>query len=318
MTKNFAFLILLAMLGQACGSKPDRKVSKNTNEVRPDTPLTVREVVGIARIEPPEKIIAINAESAGYVREVRFRENQRVQAGDVLLILDGAVEQAQLQQARSRVQPQKDAIAAAKATLESLQVKLANARKTYERNLRLAQSNAATQQQLDDSRFNVEDLEKQIAAQQAFIAQQQSRLKEIEADINYYQTLTERRIIRAPLSGIFLSANVKPGNYITNSTALGEFALEGPYQAITEVDELFAAKVQVGQSAYIRPQGSAEQLATGKVVYVAPFLSKKSLFSDSPDNLEDRRVREARVQLDANDKVLIGSRVECVIMINDK
>lgn len=317
--KKLLFLFIIASLWESCGSKSDATAStQNPDEIKPDTPVVVREIVGIARIEPPEKIITLNAESGGYVREVRFQENQLVKKGDILIVLDGEVEQAQLQQARSKVQSQKDAITAAKATLESLKVKLANARNTYDRNQRLAKGNAATQQQVDDSRFNVEDIEKQIVAQQATIAEQQSRVKEIDADINYYQTLSARRVIRAPLTGIFLSSNIKPGTYISTETALGEFAMEGPYQAITEVDELFANKVQIGQNAYIRPQGSSEQLATGKVVYVAPFLSKKSLFSDSPDNLEDRRVREARVQLNSNDKVLIGSRVECVILMNNE
>jgi hypothetical protein len=48
-------------------------------------------------------------------------------------------------------------------------------------------------------------------------------------------------------------------------------------------------------------------------VYCAPFLSKKSIFNDRADNLEDRRVREVRVQIDNPDAVLIGSRVECII-----
>lgn len=314
--KKIFLLFIIASFFASCGGNSDATTEpENPNEIKPDTPVVVREIVGIARIEPPEKIITLNAESGGYVREVRFQENQLVKKGDILIVLDGEVEQAQLQQARSKIQSQKDAITAAKATLESLKVKLANARNTYDRNQRLAKGNAATQQQVDDSRFNVEDIEKQIVAQQASIAEQQSRSKEIEADIHYYQTLSARRVIRAPLTGVFLSSDIKPGTYISTETALGEFAMEGPYQAITEVDELFANKVQIGQNAYIRPQGSAEQLATGKVVYVAPFLSKKSLFSDSPDNLEDRRVREARVQLNANDKVLIGSRVECVIKI---
>ncbi|MDX1939145.1 MAG: efflux RND transporter periplasmic adaptor subunit [Saprospiraceae bacterium] len=316
--KKLFLLFIIASFFASCGGNSDATTeTENPAEIKPDTPVVVREIVGIARIEPPEKIITLNAESGGYVREVRFQENQLVKKGDILIVLDGEVEQAQLQQARSKVQSQKDAITAAKATLESLKVKLANARNTYDRNQRLAKGNAATQQQVDDSRFNVEDIEKQIVAQQASIAEQQSRSKEIEADIEYYQTLSARRVIRAPLTGIFLSSNIKPGTYISTETALGEFAMEGPYQAITEVDELFANKVQIGQNAYIRPQGSSEQLATGKVVYVAPFLSKKSLFSDSPDNLEDRRVREARVQLNANDKVLIGSRVECVILMNN-
>lgn len=316
MKKAFYFFAIL-WLWQSCGgaSETPATATKSSEEITPDTPFVLNQIVGIARIEPPEKIIRINAETPGYVREVRFKENQLVQKGDILLVLDGAVEQAQVQQAQSRIQAQKDAIAAAQATLESIQVKLANAANTYERNQRLAKGNAATQQQLDDSRFAVEDLEKQLVAQKATIAQQQSRIKELEADINYYQTLSARRVNRAPLTGTFLSSNIKPGIYVTNETILGDFAMEGAYQAITEVDELFADKVKIGQTAYIRPQGSEEQLATGKVLYVAPYLSQKSLFSDSPDNLEDRRVREVRVQLNTNENVLIGSRVECVIQL---
>jgi len=52
---------------------------------------------------------------------------------------------------------------------------------------------------------------------------------------------------------------------------------------------------------------------TGKVILAAPYLRKKSLFSDKVDNLEDRRVREVRVQLDSTETLLIGSRVECII-----
>ncbi len=315
--KNWLWILLpISVFWQSCGSdKGASGAVTDADAIQPDTPLVVQEIVGIARIEPPEKIIAVNAESAGFVREVHFQENQHVQKGDVLLLLDSKVEQAQLQQAKSKLQTQRAAIEAAKATLESLQVKLANAQTTFERNQRLVSGNAATPQQLDDSRFAVEDVQKQIAAQQANIAQQQSRLKELEADVNYYQTIVNQRTIVAPLSGTFLSTSVKPGNYVTNNTVLGDFAVDGPYQAITEVDELFANKVQIGQSAYIRLQGAAEKLAEGQVIYVAPYLKQKSLFSDSPDNLEDRRVREVRVELKSKDQILIGSRVECVIQI---
>ncbi len=313
---RISFLLLLAtLLWQSCSS-PSKEGAAGKNlaeEVRPDTPLVVRQIVGIARVEPPEKIITLNAETAGYVREIHFREGSRVQKGELLIALNNEVEQAQLQQAQSKLNTQKAAISAAEATLESLKVKLANTRSTYERYQRLAAGNAATSQQVEDSRFAVEDLQKQVTAQQASIAREQGRLIELEADVLYYRTLLQQRRLLAPMSGTFLSAGIKPGQYITNSTVLGEFAMDGPYQAVMEVDELFAGMVKLGQPAFIRLQGSTDRIATGKVVYVAPFLRQKSLFSDSPDNLEDRRVREARVQLDDNGKVLIGSRVECVI-----
>ncbi|MBE2208487.1 MAG: efflux RND transporter periplasmic adaptor subunit [Saprospiraceae bacterium] len=309
-------MLAIALFLQSCGPAEDQKAAAAEEAaVRPDTPLVVREIVGIARIEPPEKIISINAQTAGYVREIRFGEGSRVQKGDVLLLLDNEVEQAQLRQAQSKLQTQRAAITAAEASLESLRVKRNNARNTLERNQKLAAGNALTAQQLDDSRFAADELDKQVSAQQAAVAQQQSRLKELEADLAYYQTLLQQRTLTAPMTGTFLSSGIKPGQYITNSSVLGELAADGPYQAVTEVDELFAGRVQLGQRALVRLQGSTEPLATGKVVYVAPFLRQKSLFSDSPDNLEDRRVREVRVQLDKQDNILIGSRVECVIEV---
>jgi hypothetical protein len=49
------------------------------------------------------------------------------------------------------------------------------------------------------------------------------------------------------------------------------------------------------------------------VIFTSPYLKKKSLFADKADNLEDRRVREVRVELSPKSQVLIGSRLECVI-----
>lgn len=278
-----------------------------------DSTLAIQQIIGIARIEPAGEVITINAETNGFVEAVQFAENQQVQAGDVLVRLAAAVERAQLQQAQSRIKTQQAVIVAAQATLAALEVKLANAQNTYQRNLKLAQGNAATAQTVDDSKYAVEDYQKQIAAQQANLAQQQARLEELRADIGLSQTQLEQKTLRAPLTGTFLSCTVKPGNYITSTTVLGEFARPGDYLALTEVDELYALRVKLGQKAFVRNQGTRTVLATGQVVYVAPYLKKKSLFSDSADNLEDRRVREVKVQLDNSAKVLIGSRVECVI-----
>lgn len=316
--------LLLLTLGifSACGgekSSPQAEAKEplTSTEIPLDSTLAVKEVVGIARIEPDGKIISINAETAGFVQSVRFEENSTVKQGDVLVVLESAVENAQLRQTQSRIKTQQASISAAKANLESLRVKLANAQHTYERNLKLLQGNAATQQNVDDSRFSVEDLQKQLAAQEANIQQQEARLEELRADINLSQTELGKKALRAPLSGTFLSCNVKTGNYISTATVLGDFAKAGPYLAVGEIDELFALRVKNGNKAYIRAQGSTQVLARGTVVFTGSYLKQKSLFSDRADNLEDRRVREVQVQLDDNSKVLIGSRVECVIELDN-
>lgn len=312
-------ILALAAAAYACGGKkegPEDEAQPTADGSRIDTSFAVREVVGIARIEPPGKIITLQAESSGFVQEVLFSENQSVQKGDVLLRLDAVLEQAQVQQAQSRIQTQQTAIEAAQANTSPLQIKLSAARNTYQRELKLLQGNAGTQQAVDDSRYQVEELEKQVAAQQALVAQQRALLEELRSALAYNQAQAGKKTLRAPLTGTFLSCEVKPGNYLNTASPLGEFAVEGPYIAVTEVDELYALRVKEGMSAFIRPQGGREVLSKGKVVFVGPYLKKKSLFSDRADNLEDRRVREIRVQLDNSTSVLIGSRVECVIALD--
>lgn len=278
--------------------------------------LEVREIIGVARIEPAGKIIVINAETAGFVREVLFVENERVEKGQALVVLDAELEEAQVQQAKSRITVQQAAIESARAGLSALQVKFMAAKQTYDRELRLLQGKAGTQQAVDDSRFARDEIEKQILAQEAQIRQQQAQVGELAAELRYREVGRAKKTLRAPLSGRFLSCEVKPGNYVQASASLGDFAVDGPQVAVTEVDELFAMRVREGQSAYIRPQGRGEVLSRGKVVFVGPYLKKKSLFSDRSDNLEDRRVREVRIELEDSSKVLIGSRVECVISLD--
>jgi multidrug efflux pump subunit AcrA (membrane-fusion protein) len=324
--KNTNLLLWIALgLLSSCGGKKEASSAEaaaaeplSSTEIPLDSTLKVKEVIGIARIEPVGKIIQINAETAGFVKEVRFEENSMVKKGEVLVVLESAIENAQLRQAQSRIKTQQAVIASARANLESLQVKLANAQNTYTRDLKLLQGNAATQQSVDDSRFAVEDLQKQLAAQAASIQQQEARLEELRADIGLNETQVGKKNLRAPLTGTFLSCAIKPGNFISTETVLGDFAQEGPYIAIGEVDELFALRVKNGNKAYIRPQGERTILARGTVVFTGPYLKQKSLFSDRADNLEDRRVREVHVQLANNSKVLIGGRVECVIELENQ
>jgi hypothetical protein len=87
---------------------------------------------------------------------------------------------------------------------------------------------------------------------------------------------------------------------------------------LCEVDELWVNKLQLGQQAIIRTQGTDDQLAKGEVVYLSPYLKKKSLFSDDSANMEDRRVREVRIRLTGAANLLINSRVEAVIDLSTK
>lgn len=279
--------------------------------------VRVKDVLGIAIIEPGQRIASISSGQSGIVRAINVSVGQKLAKGQTILVLDNDIEQAQIRQVNSRISTQNEAIEAAHENLRLLQVKLQKARADLTRSESLFKGNALTQKELDDARYEVADLEQQTRAQEATLRQQQTRIGELRADIAYYETVNNQKSVRSPAAGTLLSLDAKIGQFLDNKTSIGDFAPDGPVIALTEIDELFADRVQVGQKAVIRPQGRSEVLTTGTVVLTSPYLRKKSLFSDNPGDLEDRRVREVRVQLDDPSKVMFGARVECLIRVGN-
>lgn len=275
--------------------------------------LKIDVVIGIASIEPAERIVQLTTESAGVVKAIHVQVSQQVKKGELLFSLSDEVETAQVNQAQTKLRTQQSIIESQQATVGSLDVQLQNAKTNFGRTQKLFAGQAATQQQLDDSRFAFENTTQQKLAAAANLQQQIAKKAELQADVNYYQSLLNRKHIRAAVDGTILSIDAKMGNYVSTATVLGEFAPEGGLVAITEIDELFADRLKVGQRVTIRPQGDSTILANGDVFIISPYLKKKSLFSDNASNLEDRRVREVRVKINPEAKLLIGSRVECVI-----
>jgi HlyD family secretion protein len=308
-------LFILCFISTAllfCGKKEEKKeVEQKAAGLKPDT-LDARLVVGIATIEPVNRIMPITSETNGTVDNIFFNSGQDVKKSDIIFSLEHDVEEAQLAQSQSKLKTQQDLIIAQTSTLQSLKIKVSNAKNTSDR---MFDGGAITQQTLDDSKSNYESLQQDLITSDANIAQQKSRLRELEQDIKYAKTILDRKFIRARVNGTILNLDLKLGSIVTANASIGDFAPEGPYMALTEIDELYANKVKTGQPAYIRLQGAKDTLTLGKVIFASPYLKKKSLFSDRADNLEDRRVREVRVQLEDKSKVLIGSRVECVIVL---
>jgi multidrug efflux pump subunit AcrA (membrane-fusion protein) len=305
--------LALAFILTACG-KSDPESAKAGAAVKPVAPADVANVMGIALIEPGKRIAQLGQNQSGTVKEIFAAPGAQLKAGQDILTLDNSLEAAQVSQASARIGTQTDAIAAAEANTEVIRTRLEKAKTDLARNEKLKSGGAITQQAYDDSRAQVDQLAQELKASTAAAKQQRARANELRSDLNYYQTVLNQSTLKAPADGTLLSLDIHVGEYLDGRTSIGEFAPAGPLIALTEIDELYASQVQVGQKAYIRTQGKVDTLSTGTVVLASPYLRKKSLFSDNPANLEDRRVREVHVQLDKPEAVLIGARVECIII----
>ena len=127
-----------------------------------------------------------------------------------------------------------------------------------------------------------------------------------------------KKILRSPYEGLILDMHIEKGSAVNQFEKYAEVAPTGPMTVRTEVDELFAARLMKGLDADIRFVGSDSVGAKGKVIFLSPYLKKKSLFSQKSNEQEDRLVREVRIKLEGENGLILNSKVESVIKLKKR
>ncbi len=306
---RYLFVMVAAMALAACGEKKGEPAEQTV------VPVEIQKIVALGRVEPEVKITPIGSEVSGVVRKIYVSSGDSVVKGTLLLELNHEYEDAKLLQSKSKLATQSAEIKNVEAQLNALKVKSENLKVRMERLKKIAEQGAETQQNVDNAKAeydqSLRDLDR--INQQIFAAE--SRIGEINAELNVAAADIERRKVKAPADGVVLTMDLTEGASVTAASKLFDFAPNSAATVLCEVDELFVDKLLLGQKAIIRTQGMDNKLADGEVVYLGSYLKKKSLFSDDSGNMEDRRVREVRIRLSGNPMLLINSRVEAVISL---
>jgi HlyD family secretion protein len=300
------FLLLL----MACGSNKEESIPVAAKDSL--TVPNVQQVAGIGRIEPEGGLVELSSDQAGLIRKILIKEGDSVKSGQALLLLDNAVQVSQVADAASRLQTETAQLDVAKASIEDAELNLRKAEQDLDKTRRLVEKNAETKQKLEDAEADVNNKRIALETERASYRVAQKRIGEIRTQINTAKTTAGKYTVWSPANGLILELTSKPGEAITAGQSFAQLAPEGRVTALCEIDELFADKIKNGQTAFIRYKGYADSVSSGTVIYTAPYLKKKSLFSDQVGEKEDRRVREVRILLN-NQDLLINRQVECVI-----
>lgn len=309
MNRNFVFL-LCALLLTACGNKQE-----NSEPVKVD--VTPSQIVGIGKIIPQGGIIELAAPASGIVENVFFSSGDSIKKGDIILSLLRTDEELSVKEAESRTKSQQLSVGSALIAVEHERI-------VHEERLRLLNDakdllnvgattgeNVRTlQNELDKGAEQLKKLENEYILQQSKLVEQSVQQDSRASDLNKTE-------FRALMDGVILDINPRPGEAVNRLEQYGRLSPDNPLVAMVEIDELFAGRLEIGQTCTIRLQGQSEIAATGEVVRISPDLKKKSLFSDSGTDLEDRRIREVEVMLKEIAKPLfIESKIECSISLN--
>lgn len=232
----------------------------------------------------------------------------------------------------------------AKAGFEETLPAVENARREYERRQKLYDSGDVSREDLERARRNYETAQRQSATMQAKfavvnagarrddlqkadaairLADAQIRefdalIGEAEARVRTAEAAYEKTIVRAPLAGVILRKRLKAGESVSpeSPTGIVTIADVSALRVRVDVDETDVAKIRENQNAYVTADAYGERKFTGKVIRIGQILGRKNFRTERPNEKVDTKILEVLIELDADQKLPLGLRVDAFISAN--
>jgi HlyD family secretion protein len=155
----------------------------------------------------PQVRSQVGARIPGRVSKLMVKEGDRVEAGQVLIELERADQQAAIQSAKMRA-------AAARARVFMARAGVAEIRKQAEREHALVKQGAAPQSRADDLSLRVASLEEQVKASEAEVGSAEAEIQALKINLDH-MTIT------APISGTVLNKPPELGEVLGNDFGIG-------------------------------------------------------------------------------------------------
>jgi RND family efflux transporter MFP subunit len=191
----------------------------------------------------PRRRATVSAKITGKVTEVLVDEGMAVTEGQVLARLDDS-------DARRRHDAIRAARDVARASLDEIEVQLADAERTLRRTLDLREQGVSSQQNLDSATAAVDGLRARLEVARRSLSAAEAELAVTQQDLENYT-------VRAPFAGIAVSKDAQPGEMVSPVSAGGGFTRTGISTIVdmasleieVDVNESYIAKVSPGQPA---------------------------------------------------------------------
>jgi len=222
------------------------------------------------------------AQVEGYLQEVRFREGDEVQRGDVFAVVDNQVNEVANQNAQRQWELAQQNAAISGPTLRQIAANLSSAEQKVAfdslqaiRFRRLAQTEAVAKIEAEKadlayqaSRKAKESIVEQYKAAK-LIADQQVITQRNQAQIN--RVIQQYNQIKAPTGGRVWQVLKEPGDYVRRGDLIARIGKSEQLYARLAVDEGSIAKVKVGQQVWIRLNTHPDSVTEGVVSEIAPL-----------------------------------------------
>ena len=308
----YMVLLFLFSCGNEKGKEKEKQVAINDSLSRP---AHVKIVAAIARVEPAGGLVQLSAPQSGIVTVLYKNAGDSLVKGDLIIKIDDQADALAVEIASKQIIAQKSRAAADKADVLQYQAALLEKEEDLIITQKLALAGADTRQNVTLKKKEKEVILAKLQSAINKSAASKAEVVTLQKQLAQSKLALSDQLIKAKQDGVLVSIEAKVGAAIN---ALTPFATMAPNTDLIlngEIDEMFADRVKLGQNVVVNYIGNKEKIAQGKVIYLSPILENKSLFYEKPGEINDRRVRQFKVSLDGNSKLLINAKVECTIQI---
>ena len=161
--------------------------------------------------------VQVGSQVSGSIAKLNADFNSRVHKGDVIALIDPALFEGAVQQAKADLDNARANLVAAKANVDKERAVAVQTRADYERSVDLNRSNLLSQQQLDQARASADSAAAAVGAAVAAVTQAEAQVSQREATLRIAQTNLDYTVIRSPIDGTVVARNVELGQTVAAS-----------------------------------------------------------------------------------------------------
>jgi membrane fusion protein (multidrug efflux system) len=222
------------------------------------------------------EISPVIARIGGYIDSVRFVDNQRVNKGDTLVILDGRDYKVKLEQAEAAFEASNSSITSGESNIMTTEANIANAAANVEAAKKLlaiasntSERNAANAN-LAAMNAKLKSLRKNADSHRDQLKSTFSSVNIKKADVDYAKLQLSYTVIIAPVSGIVSKRVIQPGEYVQSGQSLFSIVNDTSIYVTANFKETQIERMRSGQRVDLKVDAYPDTEFEGEVGSFSP------------------------------------------------
>lgn len=278
MKKIVIAITILASIFASCG-----KQTEETKPIRKD----ITETVFASGVLEAEGTYTLTARTDGNIAELNFRENETVEQGQMLALVDNKQNNINAESgkvlfeiAQSNVSPDSPKLLQAENEMQKAKQKMEYDLNQLNRYKKLLEARSITESEFQkvELQYNISVKDYQNALKNydmvAQQAEQQLVINRAQKDIN--RIISGYNQINAVKSGRVLRKYKQVGDFVRQGEAIALIGNTDSVYAKVNIDEGSIARIKVGQEAVIQLNTSKEKTYNGRVSEILPTFDEAS------------------------------------------